>query len=176
MTVLGIAAVGTGLAVDPCLQVIADRTDPHCDPVTIFCSNFWRACACNLQCIDAASRVVAVPMVKLRLIAGRIFLFLIDVRCAAEIDPTVSSPTSGIADAGFRIEFKVVELLDRGKIPLSSVAGEDTIDHFPLGLVLELVLSPAIKIATIEQLDPTSVWSIIKSRITFYWFKRYALN
>ena len=94
-------------------------------------------------------------MVQLRLIAGRKFLFLVGMWCAAEIDPTVSAPTIGIADAGFRIEFKVVEFLERGEVPLAPVASKDSIDDFPFGLVFELVLPPAIKVTTVEKLDPT---------------------
>jgi hypothetical protein len=105
-------------------------------------------------------------MVQLRLIAGRKFLFLVGMRCAAEINPTVSSPTCGISDAGFRIEFEVVELLERGEIPLAPVAGENTINDFPLGLVFELVLSPAIKVTTVEKLDPT-ICSNFKIRILY---------
>ena len=49
----------------------------------------------------------------------------------------------------------IVEFLKRGEVPLAPVTGKDTVDDFPLRLVLELVLSPTIKIATVEKLDPT---------------------
>ena len=102
-------------------------------------------------------------MVQLRLVAGWKFLFLVAVRCAAEIDSTVAAPTGGIGDAGFPIEFKVVELLERGQITLAPVAGEDTINDLPLGLVLELVLSPTINVATVKQLDPfaSRIWMFL---------------
>ena len=119
MKVFGIPAVGGGLAIDPCLQVIAYGTNPHRDPLTILRCRFGCARTFYVQSIDAPRRVVTVSMVQLSLIAGRKFLFLIGVRCAAEIDPTISSPTSGIADAGFRIKFEVVEFLERGEITLS---------------------------------------------------------
>tara|TARA_B100000929_G_scaffold86951_1_gene68005 strand:- start:647 stop:964 length:318 start_codon:yes stop_codon:yes gene_type:complete len=105
-------------------------------------------------------------MVQLRLIAGWKFLFLVSMRCAAEIDPTISAPTIGIADAGLRIEFEVVEFLERGEVPLAPMAGEDAIDDFPFGLVFELVLSPAIKVTTVEKLDPT-ICSNFKIRILY---------
>ena len=132
-----------------------DGTEPHCDPLTILRFRFGSTCTFYLQGVDAARRVVTVTMVQLRLIAGRKFLFLVSMRCAAEIDPTVSAPTTGIADAGFRIEFEVVEFLERGEVPLAPVANKDSIDDFPCGLVFELVLPPAIKVTTVKKLDPT---------------------
>ena len=63
MTVFSIAAVGCGLAVDPSLQMVANGTDPHRDPLTIFRCRFGRTCAFYLQGVDAARRVVTVTMV-----------------------------------------------------------------------------------------------------------------
>ena len=117
MTALGIAAVGGGLAVDPGLQVVADRADSHPDPLAIFRPELRRAGALDAQRIDAARRIVVVTMVQLRLVAGRELLLLVEMRSAAEIDPAVAAPATGIRDAGFGIELEVGELLERGEIP-----------------------------------------------------------
>jgi len=102
-------------------------------------------------------------MVQLRLVAGRKFLFLINMGSTAEIDPAVAAPASGIADAGFRVELEVVEVLERGEVALAPVANENAIDDLPLGLVLELVLSPTINVATVKQLDPfaSRIWMFL---------------
>ena len=78
-------------------------------------------------------------MVELCLIAGREFLGLVGVWRAAEIDPTVAAPAGGVADARLGVQLEVLELLERGNVTLSAVAGEDAVNDLPLGSVFETV-------------------------------------
>ena len=166
VTVLGIATVGGRLVIDPGLQVVADRADPHPDPLAILRPKLRSARALNSQGVDASGRVVVVAMVQLRLVAGRELLFLVNVGRAAKIDPAVAAPGACIRDAGLGVELEIVEVLERGEVALAPVAGEDAIDDFPFGLVFELVLPPAIKVTTVEKLDPT-ICSNFKIRILY---------
>ena len=157
VAVAGIAAVSGGLVVDPGLQVVADRADPHPDPLAILRPELRRARALHPQRVDAAGGIVVVAMVELRLVARRELLLLVEVRSAAEIDSAVAASAPGIGDPGLGVELEIVEVLERGEVALAPVAGENTIDDLPLGLVLVLVHPPAGNITAVEEPDPAIV-------------------
>ena len=145
--------------------MVADRADPHPDPLAIFRPELRSARALNSQGVDASGRVVVVAMVQLRLVAGRELLFLVNVGRAAKIDPAVAAPAACIRDARLGVELEIVEVLERGEVALAPVAGKNAIDDLPLGLVLVLVHPPTGNITAVEEPDPAIVLHLTDTNI-----------
>jgi len=111
VTILWVATIGGGFAIDPGLEMVADGNDAQSEPITIFNFSWPRPRAGHAEVVDAAGGIVGVAMVALDLVTRRILLAPLEMRLTANVDPAIAAAACGIKNAHLGEQFEVFKNL-----------------------------------------------------------------